>query len=135
MTERTHLDEIRDRDAAWARHDHRLTNASQACHDRRTLLALVRHIGRKPIVPYVHLNGTSREALLDQLREAKTAVEAARDAVGSAGPHGRDYYVISATAFDQAQRDHQSRMERLTSVLEELTEMYIDVYRDKPERS
>lgn len=136
----TELDEIRERDAAWdasaarPRSEAPVVNASRACHDRRALLALVEHIGRKPLAPYVHLNGTSRQALLEQLRDAKAAVEAAREALQMASPHARDYYVISDTAFAQANREHCSRRDRLTSVLEELTEIYIDIYRDKPER-
>ena len=71
-------------------------------------------------LPLIHLNGTSRETLLGEASDACTAIRAALDAVANATPNGRDYYPLGVGAFTTAQREHMSRMERLSSVLSEL---------------
>lgn len=125
--EHEELNEIRERDAKGLVSRE---SRAQLFADRRAVLRFVAHVGRKPLAPYVHLNGTSKEELLVQLRCARAAIETARDVLQLARPHGRDYYVISDTALKQAEGEHLSRMERLTSVLEEITEIYIDIYRE-----
>lgn len=44
-------------------------------------------------IPTVHLNGTSKEELLQQLRVAAKAGDDFLDALNQAMPHDRDYYV------------------------------------------
>ncbi len=72
------------------------------------------------IVPTVHLNGTSKQELLDQLCEAITALHAAGKALARACPNGRDYYVQSATAIGQALDQHEARMNKLREIVTEL---------------
>jgi hypothetical protein len=55
---------------------------------------------KKPIVPTVHLNGTSKERLLEDLRKAHDAIEQARYAIPV--PHGRDYYPQGEDALGKA---------------------------------
>ena len=43
------------------------------------------------MVPYVNLNGTSREELIQQQMTALKAIKAAIEALNQANPHGRDY--------------------------------------------
>jgi hypothetical protein len=71
-------------------------------------------------IPRVHLNGTSREELLNQLSEAHHALMEALGAMGRAAPHGRDYYVISDEAIHQAGAQHRARCAKMVEVLEEL---------------
>ena len=56
----------------------------------------------EPMMPRVHLNGTSRQDLLVQLEGV--AIEGFRllEAMGQAAPNGRDYYVIGDKAWLQA---------------------------------
>ena len=72
--------------------------------------------------PMIHRNGTSREALLDQVCEAARAVWEATLALERASPNQRDYYTFqgAAEAWQRARDEHGSRMRRLTSVVEEL---------------
>jgi hypothetical protein len=74
-------------------------------------------------VPTVHLNGTSKECLMADLRRAHEAVEAALEALRQTAPHrdtGRDYYIQGSTAFLRAQDQHSDRVRRLSSVSKEL---------------
>ena len=71
-------------------------------------------------IPTLHLNGSSKESLREQLMDAYTGVRKAIDAVCAAAPHGRDYYVQGPDAYPQARRDHESRLARLKSVQDEI---------------
>jgi hypothetical protein len=72
------------------------------------------------MIPTIHLNGTSRGELLDQLKEAIGAIDAACVALGKATPNGRDYYPQSDGAIVQAQAQHTERRRRLVAVHDEL---------------
>jgi hypothetical protein len=72
------------------------------------------------ITPTIHLNGTSQDALLEQVTAAATAVFRACVALNQASPHGRDYYPQGENAFTQARAEHADRMARLTDVYREL---------------
>jgi hypothetical protein len=84
-------------------------------------------------VPQIHLNGSSRTDLLDQFKTAYIALAAARYALQQAAPHARDYYVISPGAFEVAREQHESRLQRINDVLEELQSIaiVIDDVQDK----
>lgn len=58
------------------------------------------------ITPTIHMNGTSRTALLDALLDAGHAVTLAREALMACAPHGRDYYPQGEAAIGQATREH-----------------------------
>lgn len=81
------------------------------------------------LFPTIHLNGTSREELV---RRYTAACEAVRDALAQvvdAAPNGRDYYPQGDGAIKRAQQEHDSRCDRLRSVLRELeqiTEAIVD---------
>lgn len=75
-------------------------------------------------VPTVHLNGTSEQELRSQLKEAAIAVTTAMEALRHAAPHGRDYYVQSDTACNEAIKEHCARLDRLSSVYDELVEIH-----------
>ena len=72
------------------------------------------------MVPTLHMNGTSATALIDQVANAGSAVSAAMAALAEATPNGRDYYPQGGSAIIKALKEHESRMERLRSVHDEL---------------
>ena len=76
------------------------------------------------IVPAIHLNGTSKDALTDQLSEAGSAVQSAIAAVNAAAPNGRDYYPQGPQAIGQAIKEHNARITRLTDLYDELVALY-----------
>lgn len=79
------------------------------------------------ICPTVHLNGTSRESLMDQYRAAYRAVQDALKALANASPHGRDYYVQEDGAYNRAAREHNERCEKLRIVSDELLEIALAI--------
>lgn len=92
--------------------------------DRRTTpVRATKQIG----VPTVHLNGTGGEVLLAQLEEAHRALTATVVALQEAAPNARDYYVDTPTSFTAAVREHQDRMTRVQSVLDEIEALHIAV--------
>ncbi len=70
-------------------------------------------------LPTVHLNGTSRQELLQQFLAARTALRAARDAMCAAAPNGRDYYVQNTGAFSIARDQHTERLQRIEALIAE----------------
>jgi hypothetical protein len=74
-------------------------------------------------VPTIHLNGTSKEELLDQVVAAVRGCRKAMEAIRTAWPNGRDYYIQGPDAFGQAVEEWKSRVERIDSVMKELTEI------------
>lgn len=78
--------------------------------------------GNKLEVPTVHLNGTSKQELLLQLREAYRAVNKAKEALRATVPHLRDYYVQDSTdqVYERAREQHNSRHDMLNTVMEQL---------------
>jgi hypothetical protein len=80
---------------------------------------------RQPTIrlPTIHLNGTSKAALLDGYLDAVSAVFAATEALSEAAPNARDYYPQGDDAFKQAQDEHNARMMKLNSVLFELQQL------------
>jgi hypothetical protein len=68
--------------------------------------------------PVIHLNGTSREALMEQYLDARNAVEDAIVALVKAGPNPRDYPV--AGTFGEAAIEHSARVNALRVVSKQL---------------
>lgn len=73
-------------------------------------------------IPVVHLNGTSKESLIEGYVNASEAVRAAIVALGEAAPNQRDYYLRPGT-FERAEEQHMSRLQRLIDVMQELREL------------
>ena len=72
------------------------------------------------MLPSIHMNGTSRENLLEGYCDAITAIDYAMDAIRQAGPNGRDYYPQGPNAMAQAGDEHLIRLQKLTKIREEL---------------
>jgi len=71
-------------------------------------------------LPTVHLNGTSRDDLLDGYIAAMDAIRLAIQAVQAAAPNARDYYVQSNMSAHLARDEHFTRLARLRETLDEL---------------
>jgi hypothetical protein len=74
-------------------------------------------------IPTVHLNGTSRQELIDQLYVAVRALHEAGSALARAAPNARDYYVQNPLAFSLAQDQHYARMQKLRDITRELEQI------------
>jgi hypothetical protein len=72
------------------------------------------------MIPTIHLNGTSRDGLLEPLMDAIEALRVAEDAMNAAAPNGRDYYPQGADAFNHAVAEHLDRQRRIHAVRAEL---------------
>ena len=76
-----------------------------------------------PVLPILHMNGTSYEALLSLRCAAGRAVEQAMHALGEMYPHGRDYYLApDADRFQRAKAQTDRRIAVLQAVYAELQE-------------
>lgn len=87
------------------------------------------------VAPIVHLNGSSKADLLKHYQEAYQALHDAQVMVQTTWPHARDYYVSSdPDATRKAVEQHNSRIQRISVVLEELKELYdaVDNQGNKP---
>jgi hypothetical protein len=73
--------------------------------------------------PTVHLNGSGRRILLEQLTSAATAIEHAIESLRRAAPLGRDYYPQGPEAWPAARREHLLRLGKLRALQGELDEL------------
>jgi len=82
-------------------------------------------------LPTVHLNGSSKQSLLDCYFDAAEALRKALVAVQATAPHGRDYYVQRTHDGEhvthRAIAEHVDRLKRLESVLRELNALALHV--------
>lgn len=69
--------------------------------------------------PTVHLNGTSKAALLAQHIDAIEHLRTARRKLAEAAPHSRDYYVKPNT-YPQAVEEHHARLDMVQAVISDL---------------
>lgn len=74
----------------------------------------------KLVAPHVHLNGTSKAELLEQLENIYTALGEAYDAVKRSAPNGRDYYPLPPDAMEAAREQHVRRLTVIDSLRNEL---------------
>lgn len=81
------------------------------------------------MIPSVHLNGTSKQELIQSNLAAKNAITEAIIHVQRSAPNGRDFYPQSTNAIITAVAEHWERINKLKKVrddfekiLEKLTE-------------
>jgi hypothetical protein len=74
------------------------------------------------IIPIIHLNGTSKESLLDGYVEVYKALKFSVDKLYDAAPNGRDYYVHrdGEKAFRKARKQHEDRINKIQLVMNEI---------------
>ena len=85
------------------------------------------------ITPIIHLNGSGKRALLDQLCTANRSVHNAMDALRQASPNGRDYYPDPGR-LQKAEAQYRARMEHLEAVADSLIAEAEAIQRAYPER-
>lgn len=71
-------------------------------------------------LPTVHLNGSGRKTLADQLEASHLALTAALEAMRAGAPNGRDYYPQGSDAFERARVQHVRRLGLVEGVQAEL---------------
>jgi len=76
--------------------------------------------GAMPMIPTVHMNGSSGEVLRDQWTAAWRALDGAISALCDAGPNARDYYVQGTDAPIAAQREHEARVKMLRQMRDDV---------------
>lgn len=72
-------------------------------------------------MPTVHLNGTSKDALLKGYVDATEAISRALNVLVRSAPNARDYYVQGPDAYGKARDEHDARCAKLRDVNAELT--------------
>ena len=73
----------------------------------------------KPVIPIIHLNGTSREALINLRFDYLHKLDEARKALVEMAPHGRDYYLIPGL-YELAREQHLRRINAICALLEDI---------------
>lgn len=79
------------------------------------------------MIPTIHMNGTSKESLLDDACNVMSAIAKAIDVACAAAPNARDYYTQGPEAFGKARDEHDSRCERLDAVRKEYEELALAI--------
>lgn len=74
-------------------------------------------------LPTIHLNGTPKDRLIEDLCEASQALDLAYEAMKRTGPNGRDYYPQGPGALESAIDEHSDRLRRLDAVKREVDEL------------
>lgn len=88
------------------------------------------------IVPTVHLNGTGRKELVNQLSASVLALDKALEVMAKAAPHGRDYYpqdngAIMGPTYLKAAEAHRQRVAKVYEVREELHDLAFSLVHDQ----
>jgi len=81
------------------------------------------------VTPIVHLNGTSKEALLEQREVVYQALRTVERALCQMAPNGRDYYPEPGR-MDKAQAQHERRMGMVKTLLDEVMEEACSIDRE-----
>ena len=68
------------------------------------------------LIPTIHRNGTSRNALLEQYENAYRKLTEALEALQSVDVNARDYYPQGPEAGIQARKEHEARLRKLQEV-------------------
>ena len=71
------------------------------------------------VLPFIHLNGTSRQVLLDERSLALEALRGAVEALEGMRPNGRDYYLEDGRML-KAEHQHLRRHDVLRLLIHEI---------------
>lgn len=78
----------------------------------------------KITIPTVHLNGTSREQLLDGYETTVKAIRKAIEATEQHQPNARDYYLQDGNAFGDAVVEYRKQLSRLAAARDYFMAVY-----------
>lgn len=85
--------------------------------------------------PTIHLNGTHPKTLLEDYSKALDATKTAIALLKHrASPNGRDYYPQGTEAIQRAVQEHESRLDRLYSVRDEIIAIITHIMRAAGDR-
>lgn len=79
-------------------------------------------------MPTVHLNGASRESLVEQRTDVADALRDVEDAIRQAWPHGRDYYPQGPDALTTAQQAWGKRARVVAEMREAIMEEALRIF-------
>jgi hypothetical protein len=74
-----------------------------------------------PVLPMVHLNGTSQKTLFEGYLKARDAILDAMHAMNEVTFHSRDYYTIGNGAWPAAVSERREEMAKLEHVYQYLS--------------
>lgn len=78
-------------------------------------------------LPVIHMNGTSRDSLVEDLCKVSHVLNDAYEAMKQACPNGRDYYPLGPGAIRQAESEHLDRLRRVDAVKSEIDAMTLAI--------
>jgi hypothetical protein len=78
-------------------------------------------------VPTIHLNGTSKESLLEAISNARLALRDALESLGHTAPNGRDFYVQGPNALHRADVEYRARAMAVLKAHDELGEIALAI--------
>ena len=79
------------------------------------------------VKPIVNLNGTSREALIDQQQDVVCAADVMIKAMANAMPHPRDYQLQGPGTYEAARNAYLARVDLLTKIRAEIEQYALDI--------
>jgi hypothetical protein len=71
-------------------------------------------------LPTIHMNGTSKRQLVEQLTDVSVRLDVAYEAMKKAAPNGRDYYPQGPEAMDRALVEFAKRLKAIDAVKEDI---------------
>lgn len=78
-------------------------------------------------LPVVNMNGSSRDALVEQQRNVRNAARALADALAEASPHGRDYQTAQPGEYQGARKEHEARLLAVRDIMDDATAIAVHI--------
>lgn len=80
-------------------------------------------------LPTIHMNGTTKDALIESLCEASQTLDLAYQALKQTAPNGRDFYPQGPAALNAATDEHCDRLRRLDGIKKEIDALTLAIDR------
>lgn len=80
-----------------------------------------------PVLPVLHMNGSGKDRLVNEVGNAHAALTGARDTMRGMGPNERDYYPVPGL-FEKARAQHWNQIDRLNEIIDELQAICDGIY-------
>lgn len=82
------------------------------------------------MIPTVHMNGDTRQSLIDQNMAVYYAADKLLTALDGASPNGRNFYTQGPKAFSDAQTEHTARWVAVNKIRHEMETIIIALQGD-----